>query len=91
MLSDERLREIRGGVERATEGWHTFIAHARQDIPDLLVEIARLKAELNGAYERAAKTCDRVYEVYVDDSNSRTAGPLVKECAAAIRNLKEPT
>jgi hypothetical protein len=58
---------------------------------DLLIEakteIDRLKAELNGAYERAAKvaeTCEWWTFTLKDDDER---GPI----ATAIRNLKEPT
>jgi hypothetical protein len=50
---------MKGGVE--SEGIPqakkdaTFIAYARQDIPDLLAEITRLRAELAGAYERLSR------------------------------------
>jgi hypothetical protein len=64
----------------------SFIAHARQDIPDLLAEIDRLKAELNGAYERAAKVADD------DAEDDWTDGvPRGYKIADKIRNLKEPT
>jgi hypothetical protein len=75
---------------------------------DLLIEakteIARLKAELNGAYERAAAKAD---EAAIDNWAMRESAPLgdyqgtwsdynrriavAEEIAARIRNLKEPT
>jgi hypothetical protein len=39
--------------------------------------------------EACAKVCERVYGVYVDDSNARTAGPLIIECAVEIRSRAE--
>jgi hypothetical protein len=79
MLSDERLREI---MKQWSAGQQTG-----HHIPDLLAEIDRLKAELNVAYERAAKvaeTCEW-WSFPLKDEDER--GPI----AAAIRNIKEPT
>jgi hypothetical protein len=68
-MTPERLREIQ---ERKFEECkfdrqfgiyveyvNRLADYARQDIPDLLAEVARLRAELAEAYERAAKECDR--------------------------------
>jgi hypothetical protein len=70
-----------------------FIAHARQDIPDLLAEIDRLKAELNGAYERAAQAKPVESETHLLQDSGYTRGwtDCNRAKATAIRNLKEPT
>jgi hypothetical protein len=94
MLSDKRLREI---MKQWSAGQQTG-----HHIPDLLAEITRLKSELNGAYERAAKglderraTIERVIDVHGEDESIQTVQSYavhhLLEAATAIRNLKEPT
>lgn len=56
-MTPERLAEIKARAEAATSGpWDDgcshavngeFIAHARQDIPDLVAEVERLRAALS--------------------------------------------
>jgi hypothetical protein len=79
MLSDERLREI---MKQWSAGQQTG-----HHIPDLLAEIDRLKSELNGAYERAARVAGR-HMPCEPTSNEYEPAELI---ATAIRNLKEPT
>jgi hypothetical protein len=91
MLSDERLRTAIAGCE-LRNGLHLEQVLDAEDCERIESSVrALIKSELNGAYERAAKECENVYEIYVDAINDKTAGPLVDECAARIRNLKEPT
>jgi hypothetical protein len=63
-----------------------FIHYARQDIPDLLTEVDRLKAELAGAYERAAKGLTTRARLIRDDEAFRMSwagpdprGPLARD------------
>jgi hypothetical protein len=67
---------------------------------DLLIEakteIDRLKAELNGAYERAAQKVDAMYGNFNGWDYDNGAGAqgydrAVGDAVEAIRNLKEPT
>ena len=77
----ERLAQIRARVQAATPGpWTTktlhttladadFIAHSRQDIPDLLAELSRLRAVIEEARARIAnrKFGDNGTRIWIED------------------------
>ena len=56
----------------------TFIAHAREDVPWLLSEVARLRRELEETRELCRKSVGRL--VGTIDSQGR---PVVKDCLTA--------
>jgi len=73
MLDDKRLAEIRERAERAQGLWGTidnvvaFANRVREEIPDLLAENARLRAELEAAKRdlhlfAQCVTCEHTYD-----------------------------
>jgi hypothetical protein len=56
-----------------------------------MTEIANLRAELNGAYERAAKVALAHTDNYTDGASLHVENITSARIAAAIRNIKEPT
>lgn len=67
------------GDDDESHPWAEIVADA--------IRTAQTEAR-NAALEEAAQQCEWTVSVYVDDSNSHTAAPLLREAAAAIRALK---
>jgi len=82
------LDAIRARVDAATEGpWeasHEFAAHARTDIPALLAEVERLRAERDAAHEHLAYHL-RDFRPGLDD---KATGDLAVDMAAYAGRLK---
>lgn len=75
-----------------------FIAHASEDIPSLLAEVARLTAEKQEAYqqgydmakEQAAKLAEATYDHSGFDGKDPVKFPYRMQIATAIRAMVKP-
>jgi hypothetical protein len=95
MLSDERLIASIDALldldARKALVPHGIGGLARDLLTQSKAEIDRLKSELNGAYERAAKVALAHTDNYTDGASLHVENITSARIAAAIRNIKEPT
>jgi hypothetical protein len=77
--------DIRAYAEAAIAPYKAEVDKA-WDVADQYKQRAeKAEAALAAEREACAKVCEQVADIYIDDSNSATAGPLITECAAEIR------